>query len=258
MKRYPIKRRRFAAVTAFFRRNGVYAAAAACLAVFGLAAAGLWAGSGQEKPARSSGDETLEEVSSSTQAPVESAVLITPAAASPTAYSTPAPQTPTPTLMPDITPAPSYSPAPQGKKLGASPVDGTLLRPYSMDALIWSGTLRQWMTHSGVDIRAPKGEKVYAAAAGTVTRVYEDDLMGVTVQIDHGEGLATLYCGLKKDVAVKEGDAVKERAEIGEVGSTAISECAEESHLHFEVRVDGRPADPEAFVLIKKLEKSGG
>ena len=249
MKKYPLKKKRRGVFAAFAKRNGAYAAAAACLAVLGLAAVGLWAGPDDSQPARSSGDETLADVTSNAaQTPLPTAAVSTPAAVQPDKGV----RTPVPTLVPDMTKAPEPSPSPEGRSLGASPVDGTLLRPYSMDALIWSVTLRQWMTHPGADIRAPKGTPVYAAGAGTVARVYADDLLGMTVEIDHGGGLSTLYCGLKQEVGVKEGDRVEARAELGEVGDTAISECAEESHLHFEVRLDGRPVDPEGFVLIKK------
>ncbi len=248
MKNYPIKKKRRGAFAAFIRQNGVYAAAAACLAALGLAAVGLWAKPGPDSPARSSGDETLADV----PAAGETALPTPPVRTETAAATTPTEETPVPTLMPDMTKAPSPSPSPEGRSMGASPVDGTLIRPYSMDALIWSETLRQWMTHPGCDVRAPKGSPVYAAEAGTVARVYADDLLGVTVELDHGGGVATLYCGLKQEVKVSEGDRVEARAQLGEVGDTAISECAEESHLHFEVRIDGRPVDPEGFVLIKR------
>lgn len=233
----------------FLRRNGVYAAAGLCLALFGVIA--LLANGRGGAPAEMSGDETLADLDPPAPVTATETAAPTRRPAFYTAAPTEAP-TAVPTVMPDMTAAPSASPAPEGVKFSAAPVDGTLLKGYSMDALVWSKTLRQWMTHSGADIRAPKGSEVYAVAAGTVTRVYTDDMMGRTVEIDHGDGLVTVYCGLKEELEVKEGDRVEARAVIGRIGDTAISECAEESHLHFEVRLDGRPCDPEGFVMIKR------
>ena len=91
-----------------------------------------------------------------------------------------------------------------------------------MDCLIYSKTLGQWMTHSGVDIAAPKGTEVRTVDAGTVKRVYDDDMLGTTVVIEHANGLTTVYAGLKKEPPVMEGDAVNARDLIGYIGDTAI------------------------------------
>jgi len=67
---------------------------------------------------------------------------------------------------------------------------------------------------------------------------------GQMVEIDHGNGLATRY-GHMSQVDVDEGDEVKAGEVIGHVGSTGRSTGP---HLHYEVRVDGEPVDPERFL----------
>ena len=99
--------------------------------------------------------------------------------------------------------------------------------------------------HAGVDILAPGGTEVRAAAKGIV--VYAGDGLrgyGNTVVLDHGEGVTTLY-GHLEAIRVKSGDAVPDRAVIGEVGRTGN---ATTYHLHFEIRVDGVPVDPLAHL----------
>ena len=251
-----LRRRRFAY---FIKRNSLYIAVGLCLAILGgaFSLAAHRDKPSPDHPAESSLDERLSQAETPSPAGTAEAIL------TPRPAHTAAPQgmgeaahsfspTALPTVMPQLTPAPSVSPAPE-RKLMSPPADGRLIRVFSMDGLIWSKTLKQWMTHSGVDIAAQKGSDVRAVAAGTVERVYEDDMMGVTVVIDHG-AFKTVSSGLKKEPPVSEGQNVEARALIGYIGDTAISECAEESHLHFEVTVGGVPVDPEGYVLFRKLE----
>ncbi len=243
-----------ARLSLFIRRNALYIGVGLCLAVLGgLFSLGLGKDGGtppEDAPAEHSMDERLQEAEGSTPAPwSREAARRTQRPAA----STAAPLTPAPTLTADLTPAPSFSPAPVTERWNP-PVDGRLIRVYSMDGLIWSKTLKQWMTHSGVDIAARKDSEVRSVAAGTVERVYNDDMMGTTVVIDHGNGVKTACSGLREDPPVTEGQRIEARALIGLVGSTAISECAEESHIHFEVLKDGRPVDPEGFVLLRRLD----
>ena len=154
-----------------------------------------------------------------------------------------------------MTPAPSETTVPKDQdSKWTSPVDGKLIRSFAMDCLIYSKTLGQWMTHSGVDIAAVKGSEVRAVDSGIVKRVYDDDMLGTTVVIEHKNGLITVYSGLKKETAVKEGDTVAPRDLVGYIGDTAISECAEESHLHFEVWKDEKPVDPKIYITFKTAE----
>lgn len=130
----------------------------------------------------------------------------------------------------------------------ASPMAGNTVAEYSMEALSYNATTRDWRVHNGVDIAAETGTKVLAAADGTVYDVYEDDTMGVTVVIDHDGGYMSCYSSLAAEVMVKKGDTVTLGQTIGTVGNTALLETAIGDHLHFSVSCNGELIDPAAFL----------
>ena len=100
----------------------------------------------------------------------------------------------------------------------ASPVEGETVMTYATDHLDYNPTTRDWRTHSGVDIAAPEGTPVCAAAEGTVYNVFEDETMGMTVVIRHEGGYTTCYASLAAQVDVKAGDTVTLGQKIGTVG----------------------------------------
>ena len=116
-----------------------------------------------------------------------------------------------------------------------SPVSGESISSYSMEALSYNQTTRDWRVHNGVDLAAEEGAEVCAAADGEVYTVYEDDAMGYTVVIRHDDGYTTKYSSLAENVAVKAGDQVSVGQTIGYAGSTAIVETTLGSHVHFSV-----------------------
>ena len=137
----------------------------------------------------------------------------------------------------------------KGKVL--SPVSGNMALDYSMDALCYNPTTRDWRTHNGMDIAAAEGTKVCAAADGTVESVSESDTMGMVVVISHADGYKTTYASLAQEVSVAVGQFVQAGDAIGTVGNTALLETELGEHLHFAVTCDSKPVDPKAF-----LEKS--
>lgn len=128
------------------------------------------------------------------------------------------------------------------------PVQGTVLRDFSVETLSLDPTLGDWRTHGGLDIAAAQGVKVLSISAGTVEQVYADGLMGTTVVVDHGGGLQSWYCNLAEDVAVEAGDTVDIGGELGTVGSTAIAEAGVDSHIHLETLLNGQPVDPREYL----------
>lgn len=129
-----------------------------------------------------------------------------------------------------------------------APVDGDILMKYSMDALIYSKTLDQYMTHSGVDIAAPLSTKVNTIAEGTVTQVSEDDRYGTTVEITHGNGIVSIYSNLAEEGTAETGDVVKQGEAIGAIGETALFEMMEKAHLHLEMTRDGAYVNPADYI----------
>jgi murein DD-endopeptidase MepM/ murein hydrolase activator NlpD len=131
------------------------------------------------------------------------------------------------------------------------PVIGDVSFDYAMDRLVYSKTLEDWRTHSGIDLAADRGTNVKAAADGFISEVKNDPRFGITVIIDHQNGLKTVYANLASDEVVVPNQKVKEGDVIGAIGNTALFESAEQPHLHFEVLMDNRPVDPKEYLPLK-------
>lgn len=98
--------------------------------------------------------------------------------------------------------------------------------------------------HTGVDMATPSGSRVLAAADGEVIFAGVYGGYGNAIIIDHGSGLSTLY-GHNSKLLVKVGDKVTKGEQIAKAGSTGLSTG---SHVHFEVRKNGTPVDPMAYL----------
>lgn len=128
------------------------------------------------------------------------------------------------------------------------PVNGTVQRAYSVTALAYDETMRDWRTHDGVDFEAPAGEKVYAITSGTVTNVFFDDRYGTTVVIDHGNGLVCTYAGLQEVPTVYVGNTVSPGDTIGAVGLTNKCESGQGAHLHLSAALNGESVSPMDYI----------
>lgn len=185
---------------------------------------------------------------------------VTPPAVSAPAPSQSAAQSPAPAASASPKPAPSPAPSPSSVSSPSPvptrtvapvytwPVNGTLLADFSLETLAYDVTMGDWRTHSGIDIAAPLGSAVMSTADGTVKEIFNDDLMGTTVVIEHGEGMTSTYANLQSTPTVKAGDKVYTGTVIGAVGATAIAESGRSSHLHFEMAKDGLAVDPELYL----------
>ena len=128
------------------------------------------------------------------------------------------------------------------------PVEGDIVREYTKDSLIYSETLQEWTTHTGIDIKADKTTVVKAAEAGTVKSIKNDPRYGLTIVIEHDEHFQTVYSNLLTSEFVVEGEKVEKGQSIGTVGNTAVFEIADEPHLHFEILKDNLPEDPSIYI----------
>jgi lipoprotein NlpD len=139
---------------------------------------------------------------------------------------------------PAAAPEPAPKPEPPGK---VAPLRWPLAAPR-----VTSRFGRRWgRPHEGIDMAAPIGTPVYAAAAGTV--LYSGDRVrgyGNMVVLKHSGGLVTVYAH-NSVVLVKTGEAVAMGQEIARVGDTGRSTAP---HLHFEVRRRDVPVDPIPFL----------
>lgn len=128
------------------------------------------------------------------------------------------------------------------------PVDGEHLTGFSMDSLVYSNTLAEWITHRGIDIKAEKTTIVKASATGKIKAIKDDPRYGLSIIIEHSNGFETVYSSLLSTEFVKEGDTVEQGQAIGTIGNSAVFETAEGSHLHFEILKDGEYINPDIYV----------
>ncbi len=125
------------------------------------------------------------------------------------------------------------------------PVDGRLMDGFGKREDPFSG---EGEFHKGVDISAPTGTMVHAAADGIVVHAEWSSGYGRLVVIDHGGGIQTYYAHLSR-FFVQTGEELRRGEVLGAVGSTGRVTAP---HLHYEVRIGGAPVNPYRY-----LAKSG-
>ena len=234
----------------FLRNNGFYIALVVCLIVIGGAILLLALDKPEEEQAQTPADDAPIMIVGQSEDERLSEVVHAPTIAPLAPAKTPVPlTTQAPTPLPSATPEPTKKPANTSSK-AAPPVEGEIVFGYAVDKLLYSVTLDQWTTHAAVDIKADAGTPVKCVFAGTVERVNQDDALGYTVTVSHANGRTTLYANLGEDVRVKVGDRLNAGDILGTVGTSAISECALQPHLHFAITVDGAPKDPAKYVRL--------
>jgi murein DD-endopeptidase MepM/ murein hydrolase activator NlpD len=102
--------------------------------------------------------------------------------------------------------------------------------------------------HTGIDLMAPYGSPIRAAAGGTVIYAGWYFAYGKIIDIRHTDGLITRYAHLSEFAhGIAPGAPVAEGAVIGQVGMTGVAHGA---HVHFEVRVDGHAVDPKPYLAL--------
>lgn len=167
-------------------------------------------------------------------------------------------QSPEPTPVPSAVPTPTPTPIPSpsqtpvvslwGADIYTWPVKGEIVSDFSLEVLAYDQTMGDWRVHEGLDIAAALGTSVKAVNAGTVSAVYEDDLMGTVVVLSHKDGLESVYANLAAEPVVEVGDEVTTGAVLGMVGDTAIAEVGKPAHLHFEMQKEGAKVDPMEYL----------
>lgn len=124
-----------------------------------------------------------------------------------------------------------------------SPVNGAIIKPFTPKELVYSKTMDDWRTHSGIDIAAPYGSDVISCEKGNVTKVHYDINYGNTVTIEHGEYIF-VYTSLSSDIYVNEGDRVSKGDVIGKTADSCMLEICDDPHMHLEVLKNNEYINP--------------
>ncbi len=132
---------------------------------------------------------------------------------------------------------------PKGTKPGQliRPIPGRIESTFGPRLHPIYGTVKM---HNGLDMHGSTGDPIRAGAGGTVILAGGKGGYGITVMIDHGGGMVTLYAH-QSSLAVSVGQKVEGGQTIGYIGSTGVSTGP---HLHFEVRINGVPVDPMKYL----------
>ncbi len=128
------------------------------------------------------------------------------------------------------------------------PCDGEVVAACSLEEHVYCAAMDDWRTHNGVDIAAQEGAPVKASESGVVSRVYEDELLGVVVVIDHRDGISSVYGNLQNVDFIDAGTRVSRGDIIGGVGKAGSLEANSEPHLHFEIQANGAYKNPKDYV----------
>jgi len=123
----------------------------------------------------------------------------------------------------------------------------TVLKEYSGTQLQFNSTMNRWQSHRALNLGAATGTEVLATYAGVVRSV-TTTIHGTTVTIDHGEGLATVFQSLDRNVVVTPNQRVEQGQKIGTVGTTSTFEFTSTPHVRIEVLKDGTRVNPANFI----------
>ena len=134
------------------------------------------------------------------------------------------------------------------KKQFIMPVNGEVYKEYSMDSLVYSDTLQEWVTHRGIDIQVNISDEVKASTDGIVKSIKNDPRYGWSITLEHKDGFTTIYTCLVDVNMVHEGENIEQGQIIAKAGNSGVFECADGSHLHFEMMKNGEYINPEMYL----------
>ena len=126
--------------------------------------------------------------------------------------------------------------------------NGSVAKDYT-DAVCFNATLNRYEKHQAIDYVGEDGAKVIAVYDGKIESVTTSITKGITVVIDHGDGLKTVYNSLADGNDVWEGKSVLQGDVIGSISTTNRQEYKDGAHLHFEVVLNGEAVSPYTYFI---------
>lgn len=130
------------------------------------------------------------------------------------------------------------------------PLEGKVGMNYSSEKLIYSNTLEEWITHTGIDIIGEEAMPVKAIADGVVESIKMDPRYGNTIIIKHNDEYTSIYSNLSTSDLVYVGKKVKIGEIISGVGKGFGFENKEEPHIHLEILKNGEYVNPQEFINL--------
>lgn len=132
---------------------------------------------------------------------------------------------------------------------------GTVIRSHSVTVPVYSPTMEDYRTHTGVDIACSAASPVLAAADGKIGSFWQDPLMGYTLSVIHAGDAVTIYQGIAEELpeGICAGAEVKAGQVIACTGNTALIECEDEEHLHFMMHIGGSAVDPMEYIAMSTM-----
>lgn len=120
------------------------------------------------------------------------------------------------------------------------PVQGEVIKEMATEELVYSKTLNEWTIHNGIDYKANLGQEIFSVADGKITEINFNYKYGDYIIIEHDNDYESLYANITVLDALKVGDYVEKGQIIGYLAESFGFEAADETHLHFELKNDGK------------------
>lgn len=112
-------------------------------------------------------------------------------------------------------------------------------------------TLDRYCVHRGMDFNVSAGSDVYAVMDGNVSKIVTNHVLGENyITVTHANGISSTYKYIDVNENIKEGHNVSKGDVLGKVASASGMEMKQGDHLHFEIRVNGKLADPDTYLEI--------
>ncbi len=137
------------------------------------------------------------------------------------------------------------------------PTAGVVSKEHDDSEPVFSNTMGDYRTHSGIDIATSLGAGVVAVADGTVERVWEDPMMGTCLSLAMNGNAVAIYRNLGQIAeGISAGSIVSAGDILASVGDSALLEIGDEAHLHFELEVAGEAKNPLDFFKKDEMDKN--